>query len=460
MQEKKVNRVSVKIPSWVILAQCIAFVILYAIWAQPETILIRHVCLILGALFGVYEIFQFRHSFLTKAALPAWLILALFVWMTFHLFFLSNDFNLQLTEYMGIWKRTAIGFIFAMGLGLALGNKTEKYYWWIIFCGLLAPSLIYLAKYCITYYGVPDQITIPTWLRLFPGSAPFYIPKTSYVVFCLPLLAVSLGMIQQNIFSNQWISTKNVILFLAICLTLLVFYLENILNGEVYGAILIMIFSISLVSRWIISLKILKKIIILLILAIILVGATVYVSKNLYTSQKVINLNADLKLVLNPDKYTQWKKSVGALPINETGAPAHIKYYSRLSWAYNALGLIAKNPLGYGLIEQSFGHLAKIEWPDSDLTQSHSGWIDLALGIGIPGVIMVLLALGISMKFIKNNNSDWGMSGFYLLLALALLWITTEVSQRVFFDSLIFTVALVSGISLSYSSLKNKAQEK
>ena len=146
MQAREVNQVSVKIPNWVILTQCIAFAILYAIWALPETILIRHVCLILGGLLGVYEIYQYRDLLLTKRALPAWLILALFAWMTFHLFFLSNDYALQLIEYAGIWKRTAIGFIFALGLGLALGNKTQKAYWWIIFGGLLMPSLIYLLK--------------------------------------------------------------------------------------------------------------------------------------------------------------------------------------------------------------------------------------------------------------------------------------------------------------------------
>jgi len=191
-----------------------------------------------------------------------------------------------------------------------------------------------------------------------------------------------------------------------------------------------------------------------------LLATTVYLVNNLHIGQRAINLNEDLKVAFNPDKYGQWKLSSEPLPTNETGSTVNVKYYARLSWAYNALGLIAKNPLGYGLIEQSFGHLGKIEWPDSDLTQSHSGWIDLALGIGIPGIILVFLALGLSMKYIQRNNTHWGTSGFYLLLALALLWITTEVSQRVFFDSLIFVVALVSGISLNSPSLNNKAQEK
>jgi hypothetical protein len=459
MQTREVNQVIAKIPDWVILTQCMAFAILYAIWALPETILIRHVCLILGALLGAFVIYQYRHLLLTKTALSAWLILALFIWMSFHLFFLSNDYKLQLIEYTGIWKRTAIGFIFALGLGLALGNKTQKSYWWIIFCGLLAPSLIYLVKYFFTYYGVPHQITSPDWLQLSYGSAPFYIPKTSYVVFCSPVLAVSLGMIQKNFLSSKWLYFDNIIYFMAIALTMLIFYLEKILNGEVYGVLLILIVSVSLFSRWIFALKKLQKLIALIVLAIMFIATTLYLAKNFDIGPKATNIYADLKVVLNPDKYSQWKLSAGPLPTNENGAPVSIKYYSRLSWAYNAMGLIAKHPLGYGLIEQSFGYLAKIEWPDSNLTQSHSGWIDLTLGIGVPGIILVLLALGICMKYIKSNNTDWGTSGFYLLFALALLWLTTEVSQRVFFDLLIFDILLVTGLLLNRPIL-NKNIEK
>ena len=36
------------IPSWLIWIQSFAFAILYGIWAVPETIVIRHVCLILA----------------------------------------------------------------------------------------------------------------------------------------------------------------------------------------------------------------------------------------------------------------------------------------------------------------------------------------------------------------------------------------------------------------------------
>ena len=151
---------SPNIPGWIVWVQCICFSVLYAIWALPETILIRHICLIIGALLSLWAIYQNRHSFFHWRAIPVWLIVALFAWATFHLFFLANDFAAQYEEYTSIWKRTAIGAVFALGFGVALSSYSRKQdskenaLWTLIYIGLLAPTLIYIVKYVLTNYGV------------------------------------------------------------------------------------------------------------------------------------------------------------------------------------------------------------------------------------------------------------------------------------------------------------------
>jgi uncharacterized membrane protein YqjE len=55
-----------QIPSWIVWVQGICFSILYAIWVLPETILVRHVCLIVGALASLWVIYQYRKSFFQK----------------------------------------------------------------------------------------------------------------------------------------------------------------------------------------------------------------------------------------------------------------------------------------------------------------------------------------------------------------------------------------------------------
>ena len=137
------------IPVWMIWVQCICFSALYAIWALPETILIRHICLIVGALIGLYEVYQYRRRFFQRRAIPAWLLLGLFAWMTFHLIFLSNDFALQYQEYTTIWKRTALGALFAIGWGLALANtklspKVARSLWVLVLTCLVLSDQFHL----------------------------------------------------------------------------------------------------------------------------------------------------------------------------------------------------------------------------------------------------------------------------------------------------------------------------
>ena len=127
--------------------------------------------------------------------------------------------------------------------------------------------------------------------------------------------------------------------------------------------------------------------------------------------------------------------------------------YERIAWAKEGIKLAIQNPLGYGLIERSFGHLAKLNWPDSKLHQSHSGWIDLTLGIGVPGVALILGAILILLLQLSSVNPEFGSFPLvkacqWGLFCLVLMWCTTEISQKVYLDSLLFWIALSSGVSL------------
>ena len=60
--------------------QIFLFVILYGIWGLPETILIRNICLVVGALISVHKIYQNRNSLIRFMPVPTWLIICLFIW--------------------------------------------------------------------------------------------------------------------------------------------------------------------------------------------------------------------------------------------------------------------------------------------------------------------------------------------------------------------------------------------
>ena len=158
--------------------------------------------------------------------------------------------------------------------------------------------------------------------------------------------------------------------------------------------------------------------------------------------------------------YQQWKyNSEQGLPNNELGVVVSGTNYERLAWGKMGLKLIVQNPLGYGLIERSFGQLAKINWPDSKLHQSHSGWIDLTLGLGIPGfllifttLLMLLYQLAKLANVIDAACNPYFTMAWWGVFSLLILWCTTEISQKVFFDDLIFWLSLACGLVLASPS--------
>jgi hypothetical protein len=190
-----------------------------------------------------------------------------------------------------------------------------------------------------------------------------------------------------------------------------------------------------------------------------------YLVDHFQTNKTWFSFISDARFALQLDKYNNWQfNATKGFPEDEFGRVISGTNYERIAWGKAGLILLAENPVGYGLIERSFGHLAGVKWPESTLHQSHSGWLDLALGVGVPGVLLILGSMFFSLRSLflicKNNaqneggypSSRWLRMVWWVLLASLLMWSTTEISQKVFFDSLIFWVALSSAFSLSLTN--------
>ena len=449
-----------------LLVQLCIFAILYAIWVLPGTIALRNVCLVLGAILSLYPIFRARKLLLQKSAIPIWLIIALFGWVIFHLLFLSQDPVLQYEEFTSIWKRAAIGVIFAFGMGLSIGriaqaDQTKRrwflLFWIVFYVGLFAPTLIYLTKLFLTSYGWSWGIQVPEWAKLYFEPHAFYVPKTAYVAFCMPVFAVALGSLLRNLSLNRWFVWDNFLYLATLTLVFTVFYYENIKNGVAYGLALGLIFLCLLIAsvftgRWFAKIT---------LVIVIIAASSFFLSLHIQKNDSWKTFWLDAKVAFNTGQNQQWKYGgAKGFPLDERGRVVSITNYERIAWAKEGFKLIIQNPLGYGLVERSFGHLASGKWPDSKLNQSHSGWIDLTLGIGIPGVallfgsiLLLINSLGSSSPNFKFSN--WVFACRWALLCLLLMWCTTEISQKVYLDSLIFLVALVSGINLGLTNKKS-----
>jgi hypothetical protein len=455
------------IPLWIVLVQCSCFAVLYSIWNYPLTNFLSDLCMVIGALLSVYILYIYRSFFKSREAIPFWLLIILLGWIVFHLLFLSNDFPLQLRELSAIWKRVVIAIIFALGFGIALVNSLpQKGFLILFYSGMLMPTLIFFGKYILNSLASQYNLVVPDFLKIYSDrDSVFFMYKTDYVSFCLPALALSLALLKINLEQNRVFKTINLLYLLAIFTILAVFLLNNIKNGVAHSAILISAFILMALNSQLnklifhglhgenIKLWLLKLTAILLLTVMSAQMLINHVEKN--PSWK--SLLADSKVAVKVDQIDKWKYwGEKGYPLNEHHTTVSGTNYERLAWAIVGLRLLGENPLGYGLAQDSFRYLSKAKWPDSRLAQTHSGWLDLALGIGIPGIGLIFGALGLVMcRAVKNSHkydaylqqAVWSSRLIWVLWALLLLWCTTEISFKVHIIALMFWISFGVGIT-------------
>jgi len=452
---------SIQIPLWLIFLQCFSFAILYSVWILPEIAAWRNTSLVIGAALGLYVSYQYRSLLLNKLALPIWLVGILFLWATFHLLFLSQNPVVQLIEFKGIWKRALLAVIFALGLGLSIANNAErinKWAWPLIYLGLLMPTFIYLLKWTLTFHGqdILGLTSIPAYLKVYPGSQLFYVPKTDYVVFCLPTLAVAFGQML-TLLQEKRIQWAQLLLYGAtIAAVSFVFYGQNIKNGFAYVALLFIIFLFALVraskKKWT-PIKV-------GIIAIAMIGVGFVGYKHIQQNDSWKTFAADYRVAVQIDRNQEWKfAGEKGYPLNELGKSVSETNYQRVSWGAAGIYLFRENLLGYGLIENSFGPLVNKKWPESSvhLTHAHSGWLDLALGLGLPGISLVLISLILALMQTQNLVAPWKSLGRWTLLSTLLLWCTTEVSNNGNFDPMLFWVIFTASLALRATDAHSKS---
>lgn len=461
---------SPQIPSALIWAQCITFAMLYAVWMLYELLYFRRIFLISGAVLALYPIYQYRAFFLQKRALPLWLMVGLFLWALFHLFFLSQDYPAQLMELRRIWKYAGLGSVFALGLGLSLlsvstddaHSRQKNGYWVMIYFGLCLPILIYLLKYVLTTYGAVWGIAPPAFLKInFNGNSAYYVPKTDYIAFCLPVLAISLGQILRLLTSgtrlvlSQYFAVS--VYLLVISATLFLFNIQNTKNGIAYAVALIGLFLV-LVLRRAPSIKLWHKLLLLMAAAAITVSMLYpHIQKN----DSWRTLIADVKVGLQLDLYPQWKYAgEQGYPNNQFGKMVSVTNYERAAWSKVGAQLALQSPLGYGLVEDSFKRMVKAKWPEAspNLSHSHSGWLDLILGVGFPGFFCILFALLLNVWQSRRIAEPWKSLVFWALTANLILWVTTEVAATTSFSALIFWIGLSCGLTLTAQNLAIKTK--
>lgn len=472
---------SLKAPNWSSLLLLISSSGLLAIWALPETIALRHAFLVLGFISSLFILKEYFPEIVhQKSAWPLWVLASFYLWLILHLALFSQEPSTQLEELSSTWMRCLISSFIGLALGLIIStqergskdlrtnqmlphNAVRYGINWstsFLFVGFSAPCWIIFGSYlyAMLQSGQGFQFDIYNFLyRL-------YLVKPAYVVFealLLPLCFILIRRSIQNLASNRWLPL--------ILLTILLTPFGGFFIGSKNAMLIFALTLVFFLANTLIELTRLPRIPKAAIGAIVLVGIVGIfgVYKHLERTTAWMSMIDNMRIAIDIDHHDYWKnREVFPRPINQHGELVDISTYERTAWFVAGSRLLLQNPQGYGLLNHSFGILALKKWPDFYKPvgklkgATHSGWLDLTLGIGIPGILLIFICLLTAWWRARRQTGLWYSYTLWTIPLLMLTYLISEVSDNHFLELLFFMTAFFCGLTLLTQAKLSKNVQK
>lgn len=415
----------------------------FLVWPLINTMALRNLLLFTGGSIGAWYLIQERHNLYQKSALPLLMIFLLFAWMGIHYFLFAQNAALELEQMKGVGLRALLGVLLGISTGLFARHHQRAQY--LIWLGFSSVVIIFFLNYAWVSFTTESNWTIP-----YPWAKGFYGNKISIAFFGIVALALSCGVISYELMQNMKNGGRIILASTFwIGLTLLAFIFVGTKNGVAVGLFLIFsLFAVYFVK----ANKSLRTNIIASIFVII-IGLLSFL--HLKLNKEWHNFLPTVVAGIQIDKNLNWlyycQPHGGApvgLPVLEDGSVAPESAYLRAAYATKGAQLLFENPLGYGLVEPSFMYLVKESYSFFSNICSLSGWLDFALGVGIPGLLLIWASIASAIYYSYKQNSRWSYCSRWMLAGAFVVWIVAEVSRNHFVEALFFLIALLSAGNL------------
>ena len=409
--------------------------ILWLIWPVIHTIAFRNVLLFTGGLMGLWYLVQERRDLYQVQALPLLFVILLFIWVGIHHLFFTHNPNLEFEQIKGTWLRTLLACL--LGVGIGLHSRHHLHAQHIVWVGIFFfPILFY-----INYIWI--SLTIDSWRIPYPYELGFYANKISIVFYGIILYALGCSLISY-IFIGRHNHYRPYLLGSAFFMVST--FIAFIFVGTKSGVAQALILTFGLFVIFLFKVKKSVKNVLIMSLCIGIVCVMTYL--HLKISPEWNNFIPTVSAGFQIDKYPNWRdEDAYGLPKLSDGTAVPESAYVRTAFATEGVRLLYENPMGYGLVDESFKYLTREDLPDSSslsLTSTLSGWLDFSLGFGIPGLFLTWTAIVLAITFSYHQTSLWSHCTRWILVATFLSWLFAELSGKHFIETLFYLISLFS----------------
>lgn len=434
---------------------CYCASILLLVWPLSGTIAARNLALALGLLFSLLWLAKNFYKIQNPYGwLPFLLLICVPMWALLQYIYFPTNRVEQGYDLGGTWLRVFAGIFYAFILGKIISRDPRK----ILFIWVPLSIWIFITLGFYFYEFMVSNVEAGWFISGFRGTFKY---KSALVYFLMWPYLLGYGFLHASFtLKNKNFRYKKTMLIAGYILViggLLNFCIAYSLAGLLVGLI------VGLGFLFVLLLNIFKHrcgqnlMMAVLPIAVFLTGvlvAAIYFDSSY--ENRLTNLIGDVRVAAQIDSHEAWKRLPdydGELaPKDSSGRQINISTSDRISWLVKGIDLLLKNPLGAGFSNLPFRYFMLKEFPSSEVTKTHSGWLDFALGFGFLGIFFVFFAIYASFNFCLMPSADHRitvlrLSGLWMLAGIFILWFPAELSEREFIESLFFMIALIGSYS-------------
>ena len=426
---------------------------LIGIWVLRETIALRNILLVLGAIVSLYYLYkigipQLKEIIRLKkiSSLPLLFIFCLFFWAITHYLFFSSDPEIQLKELRSTWLRSFLAWIMGIVCALVIIKEPKKLIW--LGLGLISNFIGLFIEY------LPLAIAQQKISNVMPVLDNYLQGKIYAVCLGLIFLGGLLGIYATSIAQTIKISIKGKWIYFSIACIVLILYsyvfIIDTRNGFALSLLIFLFWGCWAITRSVkrncsLFTSFTKLQYVVVAISVIIL----FVFTNLHTRQNSgwLTTVEDLSFAVQIDKYPNWKNpSVFGYPELEPGKPVKGNTYERGAWFVAGLSVVPDRLLGDGSLKHAFGRAIKEKYPESNLTTSHSAWVDFSLSLGIPGIVLLLGAYLITFVLSFNGLNPFNHFIKWLSFAILMVYTVAELFNEAAFELVIYYIGFLAAL--------------
>lgn len=396
--------------------------ILLFVWSIPGTIALRWVLLVVATAMLIRQVRNIdwdddRRSFAPSLSF----VVALTAWLLIQAIYVSSETGWALGELRGQWLPALMALL--LGSLLSLASRTG---------GTLSPTRI-ASGIGLVFAGLALIAVLQSglhWLRhgeLLRHSVPLTGGKLE-LSFVLNLL---FAIVTVDLFCRICHRPKILNLPIAAVIAMgLIAMTASYIAASRNGIFGFLFLSVSAISLFFFDqrkrLGTVRTTVAATAIAALLAS---FATANVQSDPRWQKFTETAALAWNIDPETGWEQIEAQWPILKDGSPADHSAFIRIAFWRTGLRLIADLPLGYGYGRDAFGHALRTQGHPVR-GHAHSGWLDIGVGGGIPGLALWAGFLGVLIyrgwhSFFTHNNS----------FGLLLFFFATGYTGRMFLDS-------------------------